>query len=148
MSRNTRMSGCGSRIVLENGYGLKHSGRGWAVGEIKSRNIGGVVFDTLYRPAWCAEVDHAVHRFTRGCDAFSDPLFSAIWWSAQHAILHRHAYEVRRLRALAGVSQEYLALFSRVDRRTLQRIERGQANPHASTLARLVDSLELLTLRV
>jgi len=69
------------------------------------------------------------------------PLWSLIAFVALRArqILGRN---VNRLRMALGLTQEELADQSQIDRRQLQRIEAGAANPGVEMLARLRKALD------
>ena len=52
------------------------------------------------------------------------------------------AWNLRRLRVAAGVSQERLAFDAGVDRAYVGHIERGTMNPSIDTIEKLADTLE------
>ncbi len=53
------------------------------------------------------------------------------------------AKQLKELRALRGMSQEYLAEESRVGLRTIQRIENSESSPTGETIKRLANALEV-----
>lgn len=57
--------------------------------------------------------------------------------------LNTLANNVRRLRKLAGLSQEELAFQCEIDRTYISKVERGVANPSLLILARIADILKV-----
>ncbi len=57
--------------------------------------------------------------------------------------LNTLANNVRRLRKLAGLSQEELAFQCEIDRTYISKVERGVANPSLLILARVADVLKV-----
>ena len=53
----------------------------------------------------------------------------------------RVAHNVRRLRVLAGLSQEAFAVDAGIDRTYVSRVERGLENPTVAVLARVAKAL-------
>jgi transcriptional regulator with XRE-family HTH domain len=53
------------------------------------------------------------------------------------------AKKLKELRALRGMSQEYLAEESRVGLRTIQRIENNESNPTGETIKRIANALDV-----
>jgi len=55
--------------------------------------------------------------------------------------MNRLGQQIIQARKNRGISQEQLAEISKINLRTLQRIEKGQTNPHGETLKRISEAL-------